>query len=540
MLVIVPSGTFLDIELSVETGCKSNALIPLGGKPLILHILDEYRRVDPEVVLVLVVPCELVSLLNQYAEPALKIVGIKDSMSIAHSILTGLYSVETYDSVVIHMGDTLITLPDTMLLDNVFTAKRNDLYRWTNLVEENGIIRILHDRDPGYLNSYDGTVAVGVFSFSDGESLLENLENATAINKQNLDPFFTAISSYSKIHPMQLDNAQNWYDFGHVDKYYESKLLYQNLRHFNHLTYDRVTGKITKTSTNISQFRNQVRWFKQVPDALRSYCPHIYDSSDGFSPFITMELLPFPTLTELFVYKRINIGAWNPVVNMISNILNRFSQYQYQTSTACALAQAIYRDKTVERINQLIQQQAYAANLSITYNGKNFNLFNVLENLEQFLNKFELLSLEYLSPIHGDFCFSNLLYDNRSGIIKMIDARGEFGVPGIYGDPRYDLAKLFHSIDGGYDFIIMDRFSAVVLDSGEIELNLFKDDYHNNVSNLFEMLLLKDKKFGQQVKAIQALLFLSMLPLHQDKPQRQLAMLYVGLKQFANLMSNKD
>ena len=536
MLVIIPSGAFLSKELSVETGCSSHGLINLGGKPLILHILKEYQRLDPNVTVILVVPDVLVEKFRNFSRSGLKIVGIECSNSIAHSVLKGLNEDEIESDVIVHMADTLITLPDLMLLDTVFTSKEKDLYRWTSLVEENGIIRILHDREPEYLTSNNGTIAVGVFSFSNGDALKSNIKLAISETQENLDPFFVALRRYSQIYPMSLVEANNWYDFGHLDKYYESKLLYQNLRHFNYLAYDQVTGKVTKTSNNIVQFRNQVRWFKQVPDDLCSYYPRIYDSSDGDHPFITMELLPFPTLSELFIYKRISIGSWNPVLSMISTILEKFNQYMYATPAAASLAESIYKDKTLERLNKFIAYREDALSLHVVYKGAKFSLINVFENLDNFIAKFQLTSLKALSPIHGDFCFSNLLYDNRSGMIKMIDARGEFGVPGIYGDPKYDLAKLFHSIDSGYDFIIMDNFNIDILESGEIILNVFKDEYHQNVNHLFEITLLKNKYLKLQVKAIQALLFLSMLPLHQDKPKRQTAMLNIGLFQFAKLL----
>lgn len=541
MLVIVPSGSFLDDELFIETGCRSHAMIPLGGKPLILHILDEYKKIDENVSVVLVVPSELVVDLKIYEEFGLSVVGVKDSLSLAQSILSGLNSPTVYsDGIVIHMGDTLISLSQKMCFDTIFTSQCNDLYRWTSLISENGVIKILQDRDPDYLISEFSTVSVGVFSFLNIEQLRLQLEMAIASPVKMLDPFFSAVSEYSKIHKINLVNAENWYDFGHVDKYYESKLLYQNLRHFNQLSYDKVTGKITKTSTNIQQFRHQVRWFNQVPDELRSYCPHIYASSDGEHPFITMELLPFSTLTELFVYKKIKLGAWNPVVKMITNILTRFSQYEYATNTAVALSTMMYRDKTIERINKLIDQRSDIINYCITHANKKYTILTVLEQLDNYLKRFKLLELGELTPIHGDFCFSNLLYDTRSGIIKMIDARGEFGVPGIYGDPRYDLAKLFHSIDGGYDFIIMDKFKLLVTNTGELNLKLYYENYHLDVVKLFKKLLLSDRVVCVQTEAIQALLFLSMLPLHSDKPERQLAMLAVGLKKFAELMNSVE
>jgi len=190
-------------------------------------------------------------------------------------------------------------------------------------------------------------------------------------------------------------------------------------------------------------------------------------------------------------------------------------------------------------LNKFLLQNPDAEKYWVSRGEKKFSIGDVVRNLDDFLERFGLLDLDQLTPIHGDFCFSNLLYDHRSRMIRMIDPRGEFGVPGIYGDARYDLAKLFHSVAGGYDFIVSDRFHVSCSSDGQLRLDLATDEYHQRVKVLFQSQLLQNPKTYQQVLAIQALLFISMLPLHQDRPVRQLAMLAVGLGQFAELMTKE-
>lgn len=71
----------------------------------------------------------------------------------------------------------------------------------------------------------------------------------------------------------------------------------------------------------------------------------------------------------------------------------------------------------------------------------------------------ELFDITQFNIIHGDLCFANIMVDNTFSFIKVIDPRGKFGDFDIYGDYRYELAKLFHSVDGKYDFIIKDLFT---------------------------------------------------------------------------------
>ncbi len=107
----------------------------------------------------------------------------------------------------------------------------------------------------------------------------------------------------------------------------------------------------------------------------------------------------------------------------------------------------------------------------------------------------------------------------------------------IYGDKYYELAKLSHSVDGMYDFIVEDMFE---LEEKELDFNytikcenkyfLIKDMFYKNFNN--------EEKI--KIKFIQALLFLSMIPLHKDKPKRQKIMLGVGMRLLNEVMNGED
>ena len=106
------------------------------------------------------------------------------------------------------------------------------------------------------------------------------------------------------------------------------------------------------------------------------------------------------------------------------------------------------------------------------------------------------------SPIFGGLEFL---------FIKVIDPRGKFGTYDIYGDFRYELAKLFHSVDGKYDFIINDLFDLDYnietscinyrIQDRKREFNLYKvflDTFAAEIGNDL-----------RKVELIEALLFLS-------------------------------
>jgi thiamine kinase-like enzyme len=59
--------------------------------------------------------------------------------------------------------------------------------------------------------------------------------------------------------------------------------------------------------------------------------------------------------------------------------------------------------------------------------------------------------------IHGDITLSNVLQD-KHGKLYLIDPRGKFGKTLFYGDPRYDIAKLYYSMVSNFDSLNFQKF----------------------------------------------------------------------------------
>jgi hypothetical protein len=140
--------------------------------------------------------------------------------------------------------------------------------------------------------------------------------------------------------------------------------------------------------------------------------------------------------------------------------------------------------------------------------------------------------------MHGDFCFSNILYDSRSRRIKVIDPRGYIGpgAPTIYGDPCYDLAKLAHSIVGRYDHIIAGRYTMSANDGYRLSISFERAPQQEWLEKLFaELVATRTGLARQEVHAVMIGLFLSMLPLHADRPDRQRAFIANALRLFGML-----
>jgi hypothetical protein len=128
--------------------------------------------------------------------------------------------------------------------------------------------------------------------------------------------------------------------------------------------------------------------------------------------------------------------------------------------------------------------------------------------------------------IHGDCCLSNLLYGEHRAVVRFVDPRGSFGEKGIYGDRRYDIAKLYHSVDGKYEFIINDQYELSCT-ATQYKLSYSRNDNPGKAE--FEEFILSDYS-KKDIKLIEGLIFIGMAARHYDNFNRQEMMYFTGLK----------
>ena len=101
----------------------------------------------------------------------------------------------------------------------------------------------------------------------------------------------------------------------------------------------------------------------------------------------------------------------------------------------------------------------------------------------------------------------------------------------MFGDARYDIAKLTHSIVGLYDFIIAGRYELIVDGSYGVGLRFdLSADVEEVQRNYAAMQIGRHSVVSPQILALCALLFLSMLPLHAESRTKQFAMLANGYR----------
>ena len=309
-------------------------------------------------------------------------------------------------------------------------------------------------------------------------------------------------------------------------------------RVFNQLTLNVKRGSITKTSKNKQKLLDEVNWFRNLPLELRNLTPMIMDVKETKEDFsYEMELFGYPNLAEILLEENNTLSFWKKILKDLFLIHKRFEKYKRLAD--CSELREIYFSKTQKRLQDI---QSYHPEIfemmkddKIVINGQIFRNLKLFDNdLYQAIDK--LLSNECFTITHGDYCFSNILYDLKYHTFKLVDPRGRFRTQSIYGDPRYDIAKLRHSIVGLYDFIIAERYTIEEIEKNKYEFHVQIPDFLNDLGKIFDNLTVQNGYKLEEIKLIEALLFLTMIPLHSDDVNRQKAFYLIAVQKINNIL----
>ncbi len=545
-LALLPSARLVSLEMQVEFGAIPPAMIPLNGRPALSYIAEKYRQSGYDIAVAVGEGAQRIHdyLADEQSVQA-RVLDIGASSSLGETIAKALLMLEQLpDILAINFADTL--LEDTLTAgDTVFYARKGDTYRWTTfcLTDEQGIVGI-SDKNYEKPGADHPPVFVGVFIVQDVASFLRDLQQALAAPpKEDIDAFYQALRTYFNRlsrEARQFVEAAYWWDFGHPDTYYETKRkAFTRGRSFNRVTIDESRGVLRKESDNVSKFHDEIRWYLRLPKSLQYLTPRIFDYSLDFDcPFVEMEFYGYPVVSDVYLYGAWDEGIWAQLFQGLRKTVERMGEYAcspVERSELVTAMREMYETKTAQRLGPVLSDARFArfCRDCITINGKRCMGLPVgLAQLPSLIEATGLYRHDHFAIIHGDLCLSNILYDSRNRIIRLIDPRGGFGAFDIYGDTRYDLAKLDHSLQGDYDFYVNGLFDLQWPADDELVLHPHLRPSHEVIKRIYRREMKQAMQSCQQqaqLQLIEGLLFLSMVPLHRDRPRSQEAFLARGL-----------
>lgn len=161
-----------------------------------------------------------------------------------------------------------------------------------------------------------------------------------------------------------------------------------------------------------------------------------------------------------------------------------------------------YYKKTMERLSKIEDLVPFAREKEIVINGKRCrNVYFYKRKLEK---RLEELTCDRFCFIHGDCTFSNLML-RENGNPVLIDPRGYFGDTKLYGDVRYDWAKLYYSIVGNYDRFNLKEFRLEISEH-EVQLKIASNHWEDMEKDFFALTGAKE----WEIRLLHAIIWLSL------------------------------
>lgn len=527
-------------------GRTSSAMVPINGRPTIHWLLHYLHELGVNRVILGLRHTE--TRLPRFVQQAFgKIqeiicVPVKEDLGPGYTLLECLKQLKKNEACLVVLGDTLFEFSEAarqQFKENfVLTGPVQDATRWC-LAEVSRAHAVKNLADKPAKNPAGWPALVGVYHFQDAEPARHALQSKLDSGTRSLQ-LRHALEPYIEAGTLQAYPAGKWFDCGNLDFLTSSRRRLLQARSFNTLQIDELRGTITKRSEHGAKFLNEINYYRLLPRDLATFFPRLVDFS--LAPkdlFLTLEYYGYPTLSEVWVFEEFESAYWESVFQTLGKIFTCFENYSAELLPKAAFD--FYWNKTLDRLKTFATQHRDFDQLTqaaeITLNGKRLAGWpKIQKEIEVRVRKLSAKPRGQI--IHGDLCFTNILYDPVSRLFKFIDPRGSFGESGIYGDGRYDIAKLLHSLDGGYDFFIHDMF-RLERDGGKIQLTQFFPASRGAVLQAFQKIFGAHYDFGE-VRTLEGLLFLSMCPLHKDFPARQVAMFATGLRILNELLNNED
>lgn len=508
-MFLIMSGAYVGQELESEFGKIPPSFLPLGNRRLFQHQIalapegaDIYISV-PESFIVSHID------LSWLASKGISVLSTPDRLSLGASLVAALNISGHMLDKPLHVlyGDTLYRkIPVGDDIASVSLAK--DSYNWAVLTNDSA--HWLKDNN-AEVSADSQKIIDGYFKFSNPRELVKCITQ-TEWN------FIEGLNRYHQSVGLTAIESEGWLDFGHVNTYYRSKAEFTTQRAFNELT---ITPKwVEKSSIKNSKIAAEANWFATLPFALRNHIPQYLGSKNIHNKVsYRLEYLHLTALNELFVFSKLPSHIWTQILLSCIEFLSLCKKHKAPEVNTSNSLEILFTQKTDQRLSEYCQTQGITLDKKWRFNGADpISIQQILSDSQKHLPTTKCSE----TVLHGDFCFSNILYDFRAGKVKTIDPRGMTpdGEKTIYGDLRYDLAKLSHSILGLYDWIIAGYFH-VEIHNESILLEIAEENSHRETQQAFIHLVKDEFQItAQNLYAMQIQLFLSMLPLHADDTTR--------------------
>jgi len=512
-MLLITSGEYLDSELFAEFGKIPPAFLPVGNRRLYAYQIEQHARHHEQVHMTVPDGFELDEADQVWlARHGVQLYPTTPGLPLGAALHAFLLERDLAGPIDILYGDTLITDEHGGGSDWLAVGHTDAYYHWH------------HEAPRG---SEPGGTWTGMFSFADAQRLRESVRRHS--------DFIAAVDDYGvAIGGLRHRVVERWYDFGHIHTYYDSKRVITTQRHFNELQV--ADGVVTKSSSDAAKMDAEAAWFESAPAPVKPYLAPYIGRKAGPPAGYQLEYLHLATLSELYVFGRLPERVWRKIFASCDAYLRCAGALAVAAPPAADCARQTYLGKTISRLSTYAGQSGCDLDAGWRLNGVAAPSLAAIAHEAADAVLAQPLAAAF---VHGDFCFSNIMFDFRAGRLKMIDPRGAdaHGRPTCYGDLRYEIGKLAHSVLGLYDFIVAGSFQHSA-EGQDISFRVLAERCAP-VQHAFAGASFAGRRPAQwDCYPVMVLLFLSMLPLHADSPLRQQALMANGIRLYLEWKSH--
>ena len=327
----------------------------------------------------------------------------------------------------------------------------------------------------------------------------------------------------------------NTLDIGSVVGLFEVSRISSSERHFNE--FRKESAYLIKRSTRADKAEQEHRFLSTLPAPVRPFYPQVgeYRKINGAQEY-EIEFLPLFDASRLFIHAAVAPENFSSLLDKVTTYLDACPRKGVSVEQYREAMTRLFVNKLQNRFEEL-QQMAIWPKIrdfaEFSYSGGLPAL--VAELCKQLKLAIQRTKGDELIFSHGDLCLPNILYDRDRSIMKLVDPKGITCPDDAYLPWYYDLAKLSHSILGGYDLITNDCCQIDVrpdlsLKSSSHDL---PDSYLIGVGEVFKKWVSSAGWDLRLMRLCEASLFLSMLPLHAVQPNHMLLQIVAGYKAMA-------
>jgi len=294
-------------------------------------------------------------------------------------------------------------------------------------------------------------------------------------------------------------------------------------RHFNQVKID--DYYYTKSSTDRRKMLSEYSFYGLVPESLRPWLIQPFDYQDhGDSASYKMLRYYLADAALQWVHGAFEAETFVSFVDRLLFFLAERPRRACSKEQSAAVARELFVTKIEARAKQfLVLDEGQRINALAASATPELDLKQQLERYQRLYTRYEKgFVFEHMVVGHGDPCFSNVLYDQQRYLLKLIDPKGAVNEEELWTHPLYDLCKVSHSALGDYDFINNGLYSVGFADNNDLVLRLGHTN-HAALKPIFQRRV-RAMGHGERIMRLgEASLFLSMLPLHIDYPNKVIA-----------------